>query len=88
MISLFVRGLPSSTTEETLTELFTRYGTVRALKLNKDLFTGAARGTAVIDMEGHEARAAMAGLNETDFEGRTIYVSKDKGKKFVRGRRR
>lgn len=82
---MFVRGLPSSATEETLTDLFASYGTVRALKMNKDLFTGKARGTALIDMEGHEARAAMAGLNQTDFQGRTIYVSQDKGPRGGRG---
>ena len=88
MITIFVRGLPPSATEESVTELFSQYGTVRSLKLNKDLFTGKARGICLIDMEGHEARAAMAGINQTDFEGSTIYASPDKGRKGARGRRR
>ncbi|MES9887294.1 MAG: RNA-binding protein, partial [Candidatus Sedimenticola sp. 6PFRAG1] len=40
MIKLSARGLPRSTTEETLTTLFSEYGTVRSLKLVKDLFSG------------------------------------------------
>jgi hypothetical protein len=38
-------------------------------------------------MEGHEARAAIAGLDGRDFEGKTIYVALDKGPKGGRGRR-
>lgn len=81
MITLFVRGLPASTTEESLSALFANYGTVRSLTLPKDLFTGQARGTALIDMEGHEARAAIAALDGSQLQGRTIYVSQTKEKK-------
>ncbi|CAH9015457.1 RNA recognition motif domain-containing protein [Candidatus Nitrosacidococcus sp. I8] len=89
MIKLFIRGLPSNTTEETLTELFSGFGTVRALTLHKDLFTGQARGTALIDMEGHEGRAAIAGLNGSQIQGSTLYVSQTKeDKRRLRGGRR
>ncbi|QBQ54230.1 RNA recognition motif domain-containing protein [Nitrosococcus wardiae] len=89
MITLFVRGLPASTTEENLTALFANYGTVRSLTLRKDLFTGQARGTALIDMEGHEARAAIAALDGSEFQGRTIYVGQSKeNKRRGRGGRR
>lgn len=85
MIKLCVRSLPSSTTEENLSELFSTYGTVRSIKLIKDIFTGQAKGLAFIEMEGHEARAAIAGLDGTQFNGRTIYVSREKARQ---GRRR
>lgn len=88
MIKLFVRGLPAVATEESVSSLFGTYGTVRGLTLHKDLFSGRARGTALIEMEGHEARAAMDGLDGSEFEGRTIYVSKDKGPRGRGGRRR
>jgi RNA recognition motif-containing protein len=87
MLKLFVRGLPATTTEESLGALFSTYGKVRSLKLDKDLFTGKARGTALIEMEGHEARAAIAGLEGTEFQGRTIYVGLDKGRDVRRKRR-
>jgi len=80
MLRLFVRGLQPDTTEESLTALFAAYGRVRSLKLNKDLFTGKVRGTAVIEMEGHEARAAIAALNGKEFLGRFIQVSLDDGR--------
>lgn len=87
MLTLFVRGLPPSTTEASLTELFGGYGKVFDLKLSRDLFTGKARGVATVSMEGHEARLAISGLDGHDFEGNTIYVALDKGTKSGRGRR-
>jgi len=87
MLTLFVRGLPPTTTEAALNELFGGYGKVFGLKLSRDLFSGQARGFATVDMEGHEARAAIAGLDGYDFEGKTIYVALDKGPKVRRGRR-
>jgi hypothetical protein len=42
------------------------------LKLSGDLFTGKARGMATVNMEGHEARRAIAGLNGHNFEGQTL----------------
>lgn len=87
MLTLFVRGLPPHTTEASLTELFSNYGKVFELKLSRDLFTGHARGVATVNMEGHEARAAIASLDGADWEGKTIYVNLDKGTKGGRGRR-
>lgn len=89
MITLFVRGLPTSTTEESLTALFADYGTVRSLTLHKDLFTGQARGTAIIKMEGHEGRAAIAALDASQLQGRTVYVNQTtEEKRRGRGGRR
>jgi RNA recognition motif-containing protein len=88
LITLSVRGLPRSTTEESLTSLFSEYGTVRSLKLVKDLFSGECKGFATLDMEGHEARAAIAALDNRDFNGSMIRVGPDRPKKGRGGRRR
>lgn len=88
MITLSVRGLPRSTTEETLTTLFSEYGTVRSLKLVKDLFSGECKGFATIAMEGHEARAAMAALDSSNWNGSLIRVGPDRPHKGRGGRRR
>lgn len=87
MLTLFIRGLPHTTTDTDLMEVFTAYGKVFNLKINRDLYTGQARGTATVDMEGHEARAAAAALNRLGFQGKTIYVNVDTGPKGSRGRR-
>ena len=88
MITLSVRGLPRSTTDENLTTLFSEYGTIRSLKLVKDLFSGECKGFAILDMEGHEARAAIAALDGSNLNGSLIRVGPDRPKKGRSGRRR
>jgi RNA recognition motif-containing protein len=89
MIKLSVRNLPRSTTDQSLKALFSQYGTVRGMTLAKDLFSGDCKGFATIDMEGHEARAAIAALDGSELDGRQVYVSKDvpRGKGSARRRR-
>ena len=74
MKKLFVGSLPPTTTEESLTEMFSQYGKVRSLKLAKDLFSGKCKGFAFLEMEGHEARAAMAELNGKTIGGNSLKV--------------
>jgi len=71
---LFVGSLPPTTTEESLQALFTEFGTVRSIKLVKDLFSGSCKGFGFLEMEGHEARAAIAGLDGKSFQGNMIKV--------------
>lgn len=87
MKRLFVGSLPPTTTEASLTELFSQFGTVRSVELVKDLFSGACKGFGFIEMEGHEARAAIAGLNATMVEDRSIIVKYEVAKNN-KGRRR
>ena len=88
MITLFVRGLPRSSTEESVTSLFATYGAVRSIKVVRDIFSGECKGFATIDMEGHEARAAMKALDGSDFGGSKINVGPDRPRKGRGGRRR
>jgi len=87
---LFVGSLPPTTTEASLQDLFSQFGTVRSIKLVKDLFSGNCKGFGFLEMEGHEARAAIAGLDGKSFEGNHLKVKfeeeRDKGHKG--GRRR
>jgi len=83
---LFVGNLSASTTEEELQALFSEFGTVRSLKLVTDLFSGQCKGFGFIEMEGHEARAAIAGLDGKDFNGKPIKVNFEMPKPRRRGR--
>jgi len=72
---LFIGNLPSTTSEQELLTLFSAFGTVRSSKLVTDIFSGKCKGFGFIEMEGHEARAAIAGLNGKDFNGKIIKVN-------------
>ena len=72
---LFIGNLPDGTTEEDLQSVFSQYGTVRSSKVVKDVFSGRCKGFGFIEMEGHEARAAIAGLNGKDFNGNSLKVN-------------
>ena len=85
MKKLFVGKLPPSTTEESLEALFTPFGRVHSLKLARDIFSGQCKGFGFVEMEGHEARAAIAKLDGRSFEGNIIHV---KFESPQRGRRR
>ena len=60
---LFVGNLPSDMTEKSVRGLFSDFGTVRSIELATDIFTGRCKGFCFIEMEGHEARAALAALD-------------------------
>lgn len=60
---MFVSNLPADASEESVTELFSEFGRVRSVRLATDVFTGRCRGFGFVEMEGHEARAAIAALN-------------------------
>ena len=85
MKKLFIGNLPTSTSEQDIQNLFSEFGTVRSSKLVMDVFSGQCKGFGFIEMEGHEARAAIAGLNGKDFNGRPMKVNYETPKP---GRRR
>jgi RNA recognition motif-containing protein len=87
MKTLFVGNIAPQVTEDELKALFSEYGTVRKLELPRDIFSGRNKGFAFVDMEGHEARAAMSALNGKSFMDSNIKVRDEKPKKKGRGRR-
>lgn len=75
MKRLFVGNLPDNATERTVRALFADFGTVRTVDLATDIFTGRCKGFCFVEMEGHEARAAMAALDgKTQPEGGFLKV--------------
>jgi RNA recognition motif-containing protein len=74
---IYVGGLPYSTTETQLRDLFEPHGTVESARVVTDKFTNKSRGFAFVEMSTEEeAEAAIAALNGTELEGRTLAVSK------------
>jgi RNA recognition motif-containing protein len=77
---MLVNNLPADASEDSITQLFSQYGTVRSIYVASDVFTGKCRGFGSVEMEGHEARAAVAGLNGKMYEGKSLRVRFDDGR--------
>ncbi len=77
---MLVNNLPSDASEDSLSQLFSQYGRVRSVYVASDVFTGKCRGFGSVEMEGHEARAAVAGLNGKMYEGKPLKVRFDDGR--------
>jgi len=86
MKKMFVGNLPQNVTEESITNLFAEYGTVRSLNLATDVFSGRCKGFGFVEMEGHEARAAIAALDGKSFGDKFLKVKFEIPK--PKGRRR
>jgi RNA recognition motif-containing protein len=76
---LYVGGLPYSTTEQQLSELFAQQGSVTSAKVITDKFTGQSRGFGFVEMSTEEeAQKAITALNGTQLDGRTMTVNEAK----------
>ncbi len=78
---MFISNLPSEASEETVGELFAEFGTVRSVQLATDVFTRRCRGFGFVEMEGHEARAAIAALDGKSYCGKFLRVRFDENDK-------
>ncbi len=76
-MNIYVGNLSWSMTSEGLQELFAPYGEVTSAKIVTDKFTNnRSKGFGFIEMPDDEAaKAAIAGLNDLDLEGRKIVVN-------------
>ena len=70
---LYVGNLPFSATEDAVRTLFAQYGEIISVRIITDQATGRSRGFCFVEMEN--ADRAIAELNETEFEGRSLKVN-------------
>lgn len=72
---LYVGNLPYSTTDDTLTDLFSQYGEVEGAQVVTDRETGRSRGFGFVDMAtAEDAQSAIQSLSGYQLDGRTITV--------------
>ncbi|HLI84642.1 MAG TPA: RNA-binding protein [Bryobacteraceae bacterium] len=81
MKNIFVGNLNFSATESSVRSLFEPYGNVERVSVVTDRDTGRSRGFAFVEMsDAAEADRAIAGLNGTDLEGRTLKINEARPK--------
>ena len=84
---LYVGNLPFDATDDTIRTAFEAFGTVHNVTLVTDRETGRPRGFGFVEMDTEPASAAIQGLNEKDFGGRSITVNEAR-ERSPRGDRR
>jgi len=73
---LYVGGIPYTSTQESLKEMFSQCGTVESAIIINDKMTGRSKGFGFVEMStDEEAEKAIAELNGKDLDGRTITVN-------------
>jgi RNA recognition motif-containing protein len=78
---LYVGNLPYSSSEDQLSELFSRAGKVESVRVMRDMATGRARGFAFVEMSSdEEAQRAISELHEHQLEGRALVVNEARPK--------
>lgn len=77
-VKLYVGNLSFDTTEVSLRDAFSEFGTVSDCFLPTDRDSGRPRGFAFVTMPSKEAEEAMNKMNETELDGRTIRVNESR----------
>lgn len=88
MKKMFVSNLPYDASEQSIRELFSEYGTVRSIQIATDIFTRKCRGFGFVEMEGHEARAAISNLDGKSYNGKYLRVRFEDPRAKQRGGRK
>ncbi len=79
---LYVGNLPYSADQQSLTEIFSRCGTVDSVNVISDRDTGRSKGFGFIGMSSDsEAQKAIQELNGADCDGRPMTVNEAKPQK-------
>ncbi|MBE2200140.1 MAG: RNA-binding protein [Anaerolinea sp.] len=75
-MKIYVGNLPYSTREDELESAFSAYGEVVSVTIVMDRDSGRSRGFAFVEMASDsEGQAAIAGLNDSEMDGRTLKVN-------------
>ena len=76
MTKLYVGNLPYSTTQETLNDLFSPFGTVVSTVVIVDKMSGRSKGFGFVELEDEDAaQSAISEMNGKEIDGRSIVVS-------------
>lgn len=83
---LFVGGLPYSSQQDEIRDLFAQCGEVVSATIVRDRFTNQSRGFGFVEMGTEEQAAdAIKKLNGTQLGGRTIIVNESRPKERTGG---
>ena len=71
---LYVGNLPFSSTEDDIRELFEQFGEVHSVRIITDRDSGRSKGFGFVEIDGDQVANAIATLNGTEYDGRTLKI--------------
>jgi RNA recognition motif-containing protein len=74
-MNIYVGNLNYRTKEESVRELFERFGEVQSVRLISDRATGRKKGYGFVEMDDNGGRQAVEELNEVELDGRNLRVN-------------
>lgn len=78
---LYVGNLPFSATEDSLKDAFSQFGTVESATIITDRDTGRSKGFGFLELATQqEAASAIAKMNGSEMDGRSLKVSEAQAK--------
>ena len=78
-MNIYVSNISFHTTEEILADMFSKYGSVKSVKIIKDEVTGLHKGFGFVEMQSRdEANEAIRVLDGKEIQGRSLRVSQAK----------
>ncbi len=87
-MNIYVGNLSFDETDETLESAFANHGQVASARVVTDRYSGRSRGFGFVEMPDQtESEAAIAALNGTELNGRTLTVNESKPREGGGGNR-
>jgi cold-inducible RNA-binding protein len=81
-MNIFISNISFKVREQSLSELFSKFGQVTSVRIIKDKETRRSKGYGFVEMaDDEEARAAINALNGTEHFERSIVVAEAKGRR-------
>jgi len=78
-MKLYVGNLSKEITDAQLTDLAVKFGALKSSTVARERTSGDSKGFGFVEFNSSdEAKAAIVGLNGTEFGGRTLKVSEAK----------
>jgi len=78
MKKIYVGNLPSTATNDSVSQLFGQHGAVHSVALINDRETGRPRGFGFVEMDDSAAAAAIKALDGHAMDGRNLSVNEAK----------
>ena len=85
-MNIYVGNLSKDVSEDDLKGLFSKYGSIKEVKIIKDPYSGESKGFGFLEMSNSsEAQKAISELNSKELKGKKLTVNEARPREDKRG---